>query len=291
MLLLRNIIAVLAFLFVVLGLAILLAKLLTVKIKNLMLRSRLRQVLTIILSVATVVTFFYFYVYNGFGYQGDIYRRAQTEEKIVAFTFDDGPSPIYTPQILDILREYNIPATFFVVGAHLEKYPAIGERIAAEGHEIGNHTYDHMHVPTTAAPELSAQILKTNIEILKATGQYPDYIRPPRGFYDDRFRRLAELMGQTIVLWSLSSQDWRPGMSADGIVNRVLTKVKPGDIILFHDSGALVNSEGGNRVNTVEALPKIIEGLHNTGYRIVALEVLLAKAKPEEIPVREKAEY
>ncbi len=291
MLLLRNIILVLVFLFAVLGLAILVAKLLTVKIKNLMLRSRLRNVLTVIISVATIVTFFYFYVYNGFGYQGDIYRRAQTEEKIVAFTFDDGPSPIYTPRILDILREYDIIATFFMVGAHLEKYPEVGERIADEGHEIGNHTYDHVHVPTTDASELSAQILKTNIEVLKVTGQYPNYIRPPRGFYDDRFRRLAELMGQIIVLWSLSSQDWRPGMTVDGIINRVLTKVKPGDIILFHDSGALVSSEGGSRVNTVEALPKIIEGLYSMGYKIVPLEALLAKAKPEEVPVREKAEY
>jgi len=228
-----------------------------------------------------------FYVYHGFGYQGDIFRRASTTQKIVALTFDDGPDPEYTPRMLEILDRYNVPATFFMVGAHVDKYPDVALKVKQAGHELGNHTYDHINVPSTAAPILSAQIVKTTVAIVQATGEYPAYIRPPRGLYDARFRRLAELIGQQIVLWSLSSQDWLNQRSADWMVSHVLQRVRPGDILLFHDSGALLGKEGASREKTIQALPKVIEGLHNRGYVIVPLRELLVHARPEVLDEHE----
>ncbi len=250
-----------------------------------------KRLLGVIISLLIISAVFHFYVYHGFGFQADIYRSGNTRERIVAITFDDGPSPIYTPLILDILAEYGVPAAFFLVGDQVERYPEIALRIHEEGHEIGNHTYNHVHVPTTPSRRLSAEIMQTDLEILQATGIYPDYIRPPRGFYDDRFRRLAELFGHRIVLWSLSSQDWRGTATADGITRRVLNNVKPGDIILFHDSGALLNKEGGNRMNTVQALSGIIEGLWEKGYRIASLEEILETATPVQIERQEDYVY
>jgi peptidoglycan/xylan/chitin deacetylase (PgdA/CDA1 family) len=241
--------------------------------------------LAVLFSVGLILSASWFYVYYGFGYQGDIFRKAKTDRKIVALTFDDGPSPLYTPRILDILAEKQVPAAFFMVGAHVDKYPDIAARIAAEGHELGSHTYDHVNVPTLPTARLSAQLLKTNIAILNATGDYPLYIRPPRGLYDGRFRRLSELLGHQIVLWSLSAQDWMELMTVDRIVKRILTRVRPGDIILFHDSGALLRKEGASRESTVAALPLIIEGLWERGYQIVPLAELLTLAHPEEEPI------
>ena len=140
-------------------------------------------------------------------------------------------------------------------------------------------------MPTLPTARLSAQLLKTNIAILNATGDYPLYIRPPRGLYDGRFRRLSELLGHQIVLWSLSAQDWMELMTVDRIVKRILTRVRPGDIILFHDSGALLRKEGASRESTVAALPLIIEGLWERGYQIVPLAELLTLAHPEEEPI------
>lgn len=250
-----------------------------------------KKVLGFIFTLVIISSMFHFYVYNGFGFQADIFRSGSTREKIVAITFDDGPSPLYTPRILDILAEYQVPAAFFLVGDHVQKYPEIARWIFEDGHEIGNHTFTHIHVPTTPSRKLSAEIMQTDLEILQATGAYPRYIRPPRGFYDDRFRRLAELFGHRIVLWSLSSQDWRGSSTAAGITRRVLNNVRPGDIILFHDSGALLNKEGGDRESTIEALPAVIEGLWEKGYRIVTLEEILETARPIQEEKQEEYVY
>ena len=242
----------------------------------------------VVFSLALIFATLNFYVNYGFGYQGDIIRRVKTDKKVVALTFDDGPSDKFTPQILDILKEHEVPATFFVVGKHAEDKPQLVERMYEEGHEIANHTYSHINVPTTKPAELSSELINTNVEIVTITGTYPRYARPPRGMYDARYRRLCELMGMTVVLWSLSSQDWRKPMNPQRIQKRIQDKVKPGDILLFHDSGSLVKSEGASRQNTVDALAPIIESLQERGFDIVPLSELLKEYPSSDKSTAEK---
>ncbi|MFZ5923755.1 MAG: polysaccharide deacetylase family protein [Bacillota bacterium] len=226
----------------------------------------------------------HFYVLYGFGYQPDIYRAGSRNTNWVAITFDDGPSPEFTPTILDILREHEVPAAFFLVGVHVEKYPDIARRIAEEGHEIGNHTYHHVNLPIVSDRALYEEVIRATRVITMVTGRYPDYIRPPRGMYDARFRRLAHALGQKTVLWTVSSRDWRYGTTSQAIVRRVVPAARGGDIILFHDSGALVRNEGGDRSATVKALPLVIEGLRRKGLVIVPLSRLLEEEPGEESP-------
>ncbi|HHT73527.1 MAG TPA: polysaccharide deacetylase family protein [Firmicutes bacterium] len=245
-----------------------------------------RAVLTIpaaVLAVLTIWGVLTLYVYHGFGHQPDIYRRGRKDTNMVALTFDDGPSLEFTPAILDILKEYNVPAAFFMVGTHVEKYPEIARRIVEEGHEIGNHTHNHRNVPTLSAKDLQYELVQATAAIVEATGQYPQYVRPPRGMYDGRFRRLANLMGQEIILWTISSRDWRYGVSPQAIIRNVISRVKGGDIILFHDSGALIRNEGGDRRATVLALPQVIEALQAKGLQIVPLAELLHGYEPTEV--------
>jgi peptidoglycan/xylan/chitin deacetylase (PgdA/CDA1 family) len=234
--------------------------------------------------VFALAAILHFYVYYGFDYQPDIFRAGNRNTNKVAITFDDGPSREFTPLILDILKEYEVPAAFFLVGVHVEKYPDVAERIVSEGHEIGNHTYRHINIPTASNRLLYEEVIRATRVIATIAGRYPDYIRPPRGIYDARFRRLAHALGQRIVLWTVSSRDWRYATTHQVIVRRVVGAARGGDIILFHDSGALVRNEGGDRSATVKALPLIIEGLRQKGLDIVPLSVLLAEEQGEDFP-------
>jgi peptidoglycan-N-acetylglucosamine deacetylase len=231
---------------------------------------------TVVLSALFLMGVSYAYVYHGFGAQIDIIRRNKTAGNKVVLTFDDGPSEAYTPQILQILAEKKVRAVFFMVGSQVEKLPEIARQIVDEGHEAGNHTYGHITVPNTSPPQLTAQIMRTNLVLLQNTGVYPQYLRPPRGLYDMRLRRIAKLLGQEVVLWSLSSQDWHPRATAAGITRRVVERASAGDIILFHDSGSLLGGRGSDRRPTIEALGPIIDGLRNKGLEIVSLEEFLA---------------
>lgn len=262
-------------------LAWLIAKVTTRLIKRQGFRRAVALLIQIVLFLSFLTLGANYYVYHGFGYQGDIYRKGDPKQPWVAITFDDGPSQEFTPQLLDILRQYDVPATFFMVGAHVDKYPDIARRVVEEGHEVGNHTYTHINVPTTSTRRLTQELLQTTRIIFDVTGQYPVYSRPPRGLYDDRYRRLTALQGQSVVLWTLSAQDWQVGVARDQVIRRVLGSVKAGDVLLFHDSGALIRHEGASRKATVEALPAIIEGIRARGLQIVPLSTLLSEATPE----------
>lgn len=236
-------------------------------------------------AASFLLAFLNFYVYVGFGAQLDIYRRGVSDRPWVALTFDDGPSPDYTPRILDILKEHNVPATFFMVGAHVEAYPEIARRVVEEGHEVGNHTWSHLNVPTASTPRLYDEMIRTTWTIADVTGAYPQFVRPPRGLYDGRFGRMANVLGQRMVLWTLSSRDWRYGTTAQAITARIASRVRPGDILLFHDSGALIRREGGDRQATVGSLPAVIEAVRAKGLEFVPLSVLLEGATGEPNPV------
>lgn len=247
-------------------------------------------VLSIIVGIVTLFGLFTIYVYHGFGYQPDIYRVGDRASNKVAITFDDGPSREFTPAILEILKQYDVPATFFMVGSHVEKYPDIARQIVEDGHAIGNHTQNHRNIPTLSTVELQKEILEATAIITEVTGEYPSFVRPPRGMYDDRLRRLSKLLGQEIVLWSISTRDWRFGVTASYIERLVDSKVRGGDIILFHDSGALLKNEGGDRRATVLALPKVIEIIRAKGLEIVPLAELLHNAPAEAFPQVDRQE-
>lgn len=201
-------------------------------------------------------------------FQGTIIRKAKLapNKKVIALTFDDGPWPGYTAQVLEILRENNIKATFFVVGKYLKNNPELGKRIVVEGHVIGNHSWHHWyHYFNQKAAAF--EIDNTSDLIYQVTGVKTTLFRPPGGMLHNGLAAYARGKNYAVVMWSADSADYsRP--SASVLTNRVLQQSKPGGIVLMHDGG-------GNRSHTVAALPLIISKLRNQGYSFVTVPELL----------------
>lgn len=207
-------------------------------------------------------------VRKGTVYRGDI------SQKVVALTFDDGPSPKWTTKILDVLKKEDVKATFFMLGEHVKKYPDVAVRVAAEGHDIENHSYTH-HVLIYYKPEeLEREIKDTEKEIQKVTGRVTHLFRPPKAWLTNEEKKEIKELGYTVVLWSLNSKDWVT-FDEKYIVKYLLHHVRPGDIILFHDSGGTFSVEGGNRDETVNSVGRLIERLKKRGYRFVTMTELL----------------
>lgn len=223
-----------------------------------------------------------YYEYHGIGPQDGIIRRGP-HENLVSLTFDDGPSPIYTPKILDILKEKDVKASFFVVGQNVEKYPEITQRIVAEGHDIGNHTYSHRDLVPSTRNVVLKQLRKTDIAIQSKTGVKTKLFRPPRGIFSNAVRKLVVAEGYRMILWTVSSTDWG-GVSPKTMLRRIKLYTRSGGIILFHDSGALIRNEGASRGNTVKALPMIIDYLRDTrGFEIVPISEMLDRLGEDEL--------
>ena len=224
-----------------------------------------------------------YYEYHGFSSNEGIIRRGPSK-KVVALTFDDGPSPEYTPLILDVLKKHNVKATFFLVGKHVKKYPDVARRILAEGHEIGNHTYSHRDLVPSTIKKLKREILQNQELIKEYLGVETRLFRPPRGIYSEAVRQFVVKNGLTMVLWSLSGIDWA-GTPASLIAKRILRYTHPGAIILLHDSGALIRSEGHSRINTAKALDKAIPALKERGYRFVTVSELISLIRDEQTEI------
>lgn len=205
--------------------------------------------------------------------KGTVYR-VPTPGKAVALTFDDGPSPIWTPRILDELKTLDVRATFFVLGEHVKRYPEIAKRIAGEGHEIENHTYSH-HVLLYYRPdELSREVKDTESIVKAVTGRTTKYFRPPKAWLSSKEKAKVEEMGYKVVLWSLNSKDW---VTFDDkyMLRYILRNIQPGDIMLFHDSGGVFGAEGGNREETVKVISQLVPKLRDKGYRFVTVAELM----------------
>lgn len=235
-------------------------------------------ILAIIASALTII-FFTFNVFatdKGRPYyeeKGYVLWDIKTEDKIVAITFDDGPHPKYTEEILDVLEKHQTKATFFALGQHAEKHPDIILRESNDGHEVGNHTYSHSRFKTSK--HLKQELIDTNEVIYGITGTYPKLFRPVEGNYNDRLINIAVEQNFKVIMWSWhqDTEDWKnPGVQK--IVEKVLTGTKPGDVILFHDGG-------GNRTQTVQALEKIIPELKQQGYEFVTVSELMNKSNAE----------
>lgn len=208
---------------------------------------------------------------------GNVIWDVNTKEKIVAITFDDGPHPVFTPQILDILAKYNAKATFFVAGNKVKRFPAILKRQAKEGHEIANHTYNHIYNKNITAAKLTSELKQTDEVIKQITGYKPTLYRPVGGLHNDLIINTAIQNGKLVILWSWHQdpQDWRSPAASK--ISRHITKgVKPGNIILLHDWNG---SEFSQTSQTVEALESIMSHLKNKGYKCVTVSEMLYRSK------------
>ncbi|MGF7036685.1 polysaccharide deacetylase family sporulation protein PdaB [Paenibacillus mucilaginosus] len=203
----------------------------------------------------------------------EVVWNVETDQKLIALTFDDGPNPVYTPQILDLLHEYGAKGTFFVIGKRVQLYPAIAIREVNEGHEIANHTFDHHFLKHYPAERLITEIRQTQEVIFDITEQMPHVFRPPGGYYNDALLQSMKEDKLTVVMWSWyqDTKDWmKPGV--DKIVAQVLNNVHNGDIILFHDLQ-------GDCSQTVDALRRILPELKQRGYEFVTVSDLISRTR------------
>ncbi len=197
-----------------------------------------------------------------------VYRHtSRNGQKRVALTFDDGPHPRYTPQILDILAEYGVEATFFAVGSNAELYPHIIKRLLAEGHELGNHTYHHYHTVNVSGEKLQKDIIICNDMLERLTGEPVYLFRPPEGVFNEEIKKLCAERGYVIVMWSVDTRDWAHTSVLD-ICKNIKENVKDGSIILMHDFI-------GKNSPTPAALRRIIPMLQESGYEFVTVSRLL----------------
>ncbi|MER6214333.1 polysaccharide deacetylase family protein [Streptomyces sp. NPDC001674] len=197
----------------------------------------------------------------------------------VALTFDDGPLPPYTGQVLDVLERYGVPATFFCVGMNARGHPEELARMREQGHEVANHTWSHPFLPELTRPELHEQLQRTQEAVAEATGgPTPTLFRPPYGARTPEVLGWLADTGSRVVLWDVAPDDWTmPG--AGTIARLILDAVRPGSVVLLHDGG-------GDRSQTVAALPTVIERLLADGYRFVTVGGLTPDPAGPSLPAR-----
>ncbi|MEH2438218.1 MAG: polysaccharide deacetylase family protein [Nostoc sp.] len=195
----------------------------------------------------------------------------RNNEKVIALGIDDGPWPKTTLEMLDILKQNDVKVTFFWVGQALQVNPDLAKQEVAEGHAIGNHTWHHWYRRMDEATAKS-EIDRTADLIYKTTGVKTALFRPPGGFLNNGLAAYAKSQKDAVIMWSLTSADTDPHAKPQAFVNNVLKGAKPGSIVLMHDGG-------GDRQRTVQALPQIISGLKQQGYRFVTIPELLKMAQ------------
>lgn len=187
--------------------------------------------------------------------------QQESESKCIALTFDDGPHPYYTEQLLDGLKERGVVATFFVTGEHAALHPDIIKRMQQEGHVIGNHTYSHMQLCRNNREEFTRELMLTNQVLKELTGEDVIYVRPPYGVWD---KELEKQLNMIPVLWSVDPLDWCTKNPAT-VVRRVKEQVKDNSIILLHDYFD----------TSVTAALKIVDELLEEGYEFVTVEEMI----------------
>ncbi|MDD5492851.1 MAG: polysaccharide deacetylase family protein [bacterium] len=209
------------------------------------------------------------YALNG-NYLGYAVGKSKTKEKVVALTFDDGPSKTYTPQVLAVLKKYNVKATFFMCGEQVRYYPELVKQVSIDGHEIANHSFTHPNLyknKSLRGAGMAAEVMKTNQLIEKIVMIKPAYFRAPYNYSGKETIQAINNAGLIYVSWTFSVRDWEKPAPAI-MVNMFNKNLIPGAIVLMHDGG-------GNRVNTVAALSGMIESAKKKGYRFVTLGELL----------------
>ena len=202
--------------------------------------------------------------------EGEIYRSVKTETMQIALTFDDGPHPTLTPQILEILDRYGVQATFFMVGVNVQNYPDAARAVIRSGHEVGNHTFTHGPIGHLPLCDVTREINRCEAVLEELCEYRPHLFRPPQGAVSNEVERCSLDNDYKLILWSLDTRDWE-NKNTDEIVERVLSAVTPGDIILMHDYI-------GRHSKTPEALEILLPRLIERGFEPVTVSRLLGKA-------------
>lgn len=192
----------------------------------------------------------------------ELVRRIDTDERVIAFTFDDGPHPRYTGQVLDLLAEYDVQATFCMIGSQAVRFPELVRRVVKAGMRLCDHTANHaMNLVSLPEAVMAQEIVDGRDDLLAAAGldgRVP-YFRAPGGMWSEQVRHVAARNGMRPLSWSIDSNDWRqPG--AKQIVTSVTQQVRPGAVVLLHDGG-------GRREQTIQALRQLLPWLVDHGYR------------------------
>ncbi len=205
------------------------------------------------------------------------YNSCNVADNSIAITFDDGPHPQLTPKLLDLLKDRGIKATFYVVGKNVEAYPEITKRIVDEGHELGNHTWNHPALTKIGAAKVKSEMDRTTAIISKTTGVTPATMRPPYGATNASLnKKLDEEYGMKVILWSVDPQDWKY-RNAERVASQLIENTKPGGILLAHDIHA----------STIAAMPRTLDALTAKGFKFVTVSELLAKDGPVEVVKKE----
>ncbi|WP_160724417.1 polysaccharide deacetylase family protein [Bacillus sp. USDA818B3_A] len=194
--------------------------------------------------------------------------EVSTSQKAVAITFDDGPNPTYTPQVLEIFAKAEGKATFFMIGEQMEKNQKLVKEAAEQGHEIGNHTYTHPKLSELTPAESLSEIERTEKLIRELTGKEPVTFRPPYFDYNDGTISVVETKGYSMIgAVNLEAQDWdQPGM--EHILSASRNSVKNGSILIFHDGY-------GDRSQTIQAVQALVSELKSEGYQLLTVSELL----------------
>ncbi|MGQ9472660.1 MAG: polysaccharide deacetylase family protein [Candidatus Caldatribacteriaceae bacterium] len=181
----------------------------------------------------------------------------------VALTFDDAPN-VHTGEILRVLRDEKVKATFFLIGSQVKRYPEVAKRIVQQSHEVGNHSYAHRIDDNFTLEEILQDLRQAENVIRDVTGCLPSYFRPPRGFTNGKIKEACGLLGYSIILWWVDSKDWQ--LEESEILGEVVTHLRPGSVILFH-----------SLPQTAQVLPQVIKALREKGYALVTVSELLGE--------------
>jgi len=202
------------------------------------------------------------------------YNSCNVDGQYIALTFDDGPHATLTPKLLDILKEKGVKATFYVLGQCVVANPEVLQRAAAEGHEIGNHSFDHKAFTKAGGAGVASEVNQTSEAIEKLTGKKPVTVRPPYGSTNSSItKRLNEEFGLKVVMWDVDPLDWKY-RNASRVTSEILNNTKAGSIVLAHDI----------HPTTVAAMPDAIDGLLAKGFKFVTVSELIAMDRPQAAP-------
>ena len=197
----------------------------------------------------------FFFLFTNYLCAEFVINTIQTEKKEIVLTIDDGPHPTTTPKILAILKKQNVNATFFLVASKVKQYPHLAKKIITEGHSIGNHTYLHDKISTISNEELLNDIALSQIIFYENINQLPIYFRPPYGKLSQQNIQFLKSHFKHVVKWSIDPQEWRKEKSSKEVTSHVLDHLKPGRIILLHESK-----------KTIQLLPRLIRKIKKVGY-------------------------